>query len=66
MQKFDITDSVAVLNDRCDDVKMGQVGIIVEVFGINSDVYEVEFCDKDGRTLVTCAIEEEDLLKLYF
>lgn len=28
--------------------------------------YEVEFCDKDGRTLVSCAIAEEDLLKLYF
>jgi hypothetical protein len=81
--KYEITDSVAVINNKYSNVKQGQVGTIVEVFtkedyitahGVKDNMvvtglhiaYEVEFCDKDGRTLINCAIAEEDLLKLYF
>jgi hypothetical protein len=48
------------------EVKVGQVGTIVEVLGIYNDVYEVEFCDEQGRTLHQEAIKEKHLLKLYF
>ena len=61
-----ITDSVAVLNDKySNDVRMGQVGTIVEVFGRDNNIFEVEFCD-EGKTVATCVMQQEDLLKLYF
>lgn len=65
--KYEITDSVALASPGgYPEIKLGQVGTIVEVLGIYNDVYEVEFCDDNGRTLSTCAIKEKHLLKLYF
>lgn len=65
--KYDVTEVVAVINDAYNyTVRKGQVGTVVEVLGNNKDVYEVEFCDDEGKTLSTCAIKEDDLLKLYF
>jgi len=81
--KYEIIDSVAVINNKYSGIKQGQVGTIVEVFykedyisahGVKDNrvvtgqhvAYEVEFCDEDGKTIISCAIAEEDLLKLYF
>lgn len=65
--KYDITDVVAL---ACSGgyavIKVGQVGTIVEVLGTYNDVYEVEFCDDQGRTIHQEAIKENHLLKLYF
>lgn len=65
--KYDITEVVAVINDNYHStVRKGQVGTIVEILGENRNVYEVEFCDDQGKTFYTAAIKEDDLLKLYF
>lgn len=65
--KYEITDVVALTSPGgYAVVKLGQVGTIVEVLGTYNDVYEVEFCDEEGRTLHQEAIKENHLLKLYF
>ena len=40
-------------------VKAGDVGTVVEVY--EDGDYEVEFCDKDGRTLATLAMTDRQL-----
>lgn len=42
----------------------GQVGTIVEV--LDEDVYEVEFADKQGKTITSLALKAEDLMLLHF
>jgi len=42
----------------------GQVGTIVEV--LDENIFEVEFSDKQGRTLATVAVDEKDLMLLHF
>ena len=42
----------------------GQVGTVVEVLA--SDVYEVEFCDEEGRTYTTTALSASQLLVLHY
>ena len=41
----------------------GQVGTIV--MGLAPDVYEVEFCDSDGRTYALAPVKVGDLLRLH-
>jgi Domain of unknown function (DUF4926) len=42
----------------------GQVGTIVETLA--PDVYEVEFCDNDGRTYATLALRADQLIVLRY
>ncbi len=42
----------------------GQVGTIVEI--LDDGVYEVEFCDNDGRTYATLALRDDQLMVLYY
>ncbi|BCS88788.1 DUF4926 domain-containing protein [Pseudodesulfovibrio sediminis] len=39
----------------------GMIGTVVEVFTNPADAYEIEFCDKDGKTIKLCTIEENQL-----
>jgi len=65
MTYFKTLDNVASLIDHAEyGLVKGQVGTIVEMFGDN--VFEVEFSDKKGRTLTTVAVDEKDLMLLYF
>lgn len=65
--KYEITDVVALASPGgYAEVKLGQVGTIIKILGTYNDVYEVEFCDDQGRTLHQKAIKENHLLKLYF
>ena len=41
----------------------GQVGTIVESLG--PDVFEVEFCDNDGRTYASLALKASQLMVLH-
>ena len=71
MQTFNVTDSVAITSSEyhTDNVYVpkGQVGTVVEIFSKDDHTaYEVEFCDDSGRTLHQVAVEEKDLIKLYF
>ncbi len=42
----------------------GQVGTIVEI--LDNGVFEVEFCDNDGRTYATLALRNDQLMALYY
>ena len=58
-----LLDTVALLIDLPEEnVQTGQVGTIVEELA--DDVYEVEFADKQGRTIASCAVDANKLLKL--
>lgn len=45
-------------------LKTGQVGAVVEV--LDKEVFEVEFCDKKGRTLAMLPVKRADLLLLRY
>ncbi len=65
LDTLDTLDTVALLIDLADyGLVKGQVGTIVEM--LDENVFEVEFSDKNGRTLSTVAIDEKDLMLLYF
>jgi len=42
----------------------GQVGTVVEILG--NGVFEVEFCDNDGRTYAILALRNNQLMALYY
>jgi hypothetical protein len=42
----------------------GQVGTVVELLA--PDVFEVEFCDNDGRTYASLALRADQLLVLHY
>lgn len=43
---------------------VGQVGTVVEI--LNDGVFEVEFCDNDGRTYATLALRADKLMTLHY
>jgi hypothetical protein len=59
-----ILDVVALVED-CPSrgLVRGQVGTVVEQLA--DDVFEVEFCDDDGRTYATLALGAEQVLVLH-
>jgi len=62
-------DVVALLDDRPGtSLKAGQVGTIVEFLGAEGpdgpEAYEIEFCDKDGRTLEYAELRRSEFLVL--
>jgi hypothetical protein len=57
-------DVVAILEDqRAKGLVRGQVGTVVETLA--PGVFEVEFCDNDGRTYASLALRGEQLLVLH-
>ena len=57
-------DVVAILEDqRAKGLVRGQVGTVVEKLA--PGVFEVEFCDNDGRTYASLALRGEELLILH-
>ena len=60
-----ILDVVALLKDLSSEgLVLGQVGTVVEILAPH--VYEVEFANKRGETIVMMTLEEKDLLLLHF
>lgn len=63
MENVELLDIVALLTKLPDEkLSIGQVGTVVEELAHN--VYKVEIADAKGRTITTCAVEANDLLKL--
>ena len=55
---------VALLEDRSErGLRRGQVGTVVEPLA--PGVFEVEFCDNEGRTYATLALRFEQLMVLH-
>jgi hypothetical protein len=58
-----LLDVVALINDMPEKaLQRGQVGTIVEVLA--PGVFEVEFCDLEGRTYASVALPESHLMVL--
>jgi hypothetical protein len=59
-----LLDVIALLADKpAEDLVSGQVGTIVEELA--PDVFEVEFCDSEGRTLRFAELRREEFLVLH-
>lgn len=55
---------VALLEDLPEEgLVRGQVGTVVETW--NPGVYEVEFCDDDGRAYAMVALKADQLMRLH-
>jgi len=64
MAELEMHSVVALLEDLPGDgLVRGQVGSIVENWA--PGVYEVEFCDHDGRTFAMVALRAEQLMRLH-
>nr|HAT2256754.1 DUF4926 domain-containing protein [Citrobacter freundii] len=46
-----------------DGLTKGQVGAVIDVYYSPSLAYEVEFCDKEGKTIASLALSSEQLTK---
>jgi len=71
--KIDLLDVVALTEDLPErNLYRGQVGTVVEFLGekpsgpLRDRVFEVEFSDEEGRTYASLALEERQLMVLYF
>ncbi len=64
-QEIKLLDVVALLKAiPTESLKAGQVGTVVEIF--SDDDFEVEFVDKQGRTIAMLPLQRSDLLVLQY
>ena len=64
-RQVEILDVVALTSDLPQHgLVLGQVGTVVEE--LDEGVFEVEFCDNDGRTYATAALNEDHLIILHY
>lgn len=64
-QTIELLDVVALTDDLPErGLSRGQVGTAVESLG--PDVFEVEFCDNDGRTYASLALRADQLMVLHY
>jgi hypothetical protein len=64
-QRIKLLDVVALTEDLPNrKLRRGQVGTVVEL--LDPGVFEVEFTDNDGRAFASLALEEKQLLVLYY
>jgi Domain of unknown function (DUF4926) len=62
---IELLDVVALTQDLpARGLSRGQVGTVVECLA--PDVFEVEFCDNDGRTYASLALRDDQLLVLHY
>ncbi len=65
MNENTLFDTVALLNDIPEKgLTRGQVGTIVEE--LDSDVFEVEFSDNQGRTYAMLALSSNQFMRLHY
>ena len=61
-----LLDVVALLGDKPEEgLVAGQVGTVVEVLA-NGSAFEVEFCDRDGRTYESLGLRPDQLMVLRY
>jgi hypothetical protein len=64
-QRIKLLDVVALTEDLPNrKLRRGQVGTVVEQ--LDPGAFEVEFTDNDGRTFASLALQEKQLLVLYY
>jgi hypothetical protein len=64
-KSIQLLDVVALTEDLPDrGLFRGQVGTVVE--SLAPEVFEVEFCDDEGRTYATLALRADQLMRLHY
>ncbi len=64
-KSIQLLDVVALADDLPEKgLRRGQVGTVVEELA--PEVFEVEFCDNQGRTYATLALRADQLLVLHY
>jgi Domain of unknown function (DUF4926) len=64
MTNLELLSEVALLRDLPESgLVRGQVGTVVETLA--EGAVEVEFCDDEGRTYASAALQPEDLVRLH-
>ena len=64
MMDIEMLSVVALLDDLPDEgLVRGQVGTVVESWA--PGVYDVEFCDDEGKTYAMVALKAEQLMRLH-
>ena len=58
---LNINDVIKVSKDIQENIRAGDVGTVVHIFGVTPPVYEIEFSDYQGRTIGTVPLKEEDV-----
>ena len=65
MDEIKLLDVVALTEDLPNEsLHRGEVGTIVEMLA--PEVYEVEFCDREGRTYAMLPLKPNQLMKLRY
>ncbi len=65
MDNVKLLDVIAVVDDLPDQgLRRGQVGTVVELLA--PGIYEVEFCDDEGRTYAQASIQRNQLMVLRY
>jgi Domain of unknown function (DUF4926) len=63
-KEISLFETVALLEELAQhNLQQGEVGAVVEILA--PDVYEVEFCDDEGRTYAMLALRGKQLLALH-
>jgi hypothetical protein len=63
-EKIELLDAVTLLDDLPErNLKRGEVGTVVETLA--PDVYEVEFCNEEGRTYAELALRADQMVVLH-
>jgi len=61
-----LLDVVALIDDLPEyNLWRGQVGTVVEILA-NGTAYEVEFCDRDGRTFESLGLRLDQIMVLHY
>ncbi len=61
-----LLDVVALIDDMPEyNLWRGQVGTVVEILA-NGTAYEVEFCDRDGRTFESLGLRPDQIMVLHY
>jgi hypothetical protein len=59
---MDINDTVVLKRDIPDEnLQRGAVGVIVTIFDVPGEAYEVEFTDATGRLVADIALRRDDI-----
>jgi len=63
-KRIKLLDTVALVEDMPErNLKAGEVGTVVEILAPN--VFEVEFCDEEGKTYAELALRGSQLIALH-
>lgn len=62
--RFSQNDTIIILKDYPQEaILQGDIGVIVDIYTIPKEAYEVEFVREDGTTKALIVLEDHELMK---